>query len=404
MKKTSLLLAIGALLYGASGNYAFANEEMSLYSGMPEESVIAILDQVVIPKLTEIPENAPEENIPSGLEDPSKPSPNAGAALPSNVGVAVTPGTTPNFTGGLINSKEVKVQHMCPESFPVDGAKMAKFPVTVTLGNGTTVTSTWTQVYSNGGQATVGYIVGNGWLLAQRYDTWNVPWILYTQGNVSIKQIVLEPLKRYPKSDKRVYAFDIGGKLPSAPSIGNQHTIGAERGQFIVRSPSSPNVAFQAIYSDPVYLPLSPPTLLTPNVHTGAAHDGNVAIPLGGSGNRVPKHDLYGTLTIGFSTPVQGVSTLNNIAFAFVADTDCVLPVREVGINSYNGTTLNFTVVGEGAVAIMENAQKVVQGPFVVDRGDGEGTFTTQFIPQAGSCYVMTDIDTGTVMTDKYCF
>jgi hypothetical protein len=72
--------------------------------------------------------------------------------------------------------------------------------------------------------------------------------------------------------------------------------------------------------------------------------------------------------------------------------------------SSYDGTTLNFTVLGEDAVAITKEDGLVVQGPFVVERGEGQNTFTTQFTPKVNSCYVMTDIDTGTVMTDKYCF
>ena len=141
---------------------------------------------------------------------------------------------------------------------------------------------------------------------------------------------------------------------------------------------------FTAVYSEPVLIP-------------GHGMPTNV----------VDKpHDLYGTLTINFNSPVVGLEKLP--AFTFLADTDC-LPVQEVMINSYENGILNFTVVGEGAVSIMERAKNgvsltAVQGPFTVDRGEGQKTFTTQFTPQSSYCYNMMDVDNLKVMTSEHCF
>jgi hypothetical protein len=389
MKKTSLMLAISALLYGTFGTYALA--ELTLSPEMSPEEVSAFLDTINIPEPTGgMSENAPDLG---GLASPTGLNLEA---LPKNIAVD--------------SSNAVHVPKMCPESFAVNGHEMAKFPVTVTFGDGTKETQLWTA-----GTGTKGYASGTGWLLAQKDDTWNHQWTLSTNTGVSIKQIVFEPLKRNTSGDntgeKRVYTFDVGGKLPRAPLPDNvpiityEHTPGSARGQVIkqtIPAPSSP--IFTATYSDPVYTVAHDADPKTNNWSL----DGN-SIPLNeapkASNNfRKPIHDLYGKLTIDFPTPVGGNTPINVVDFAYVADTDCILPVNQVNLASYEDGILKFTVVGEGAVAIMENGQKVVQGPFVVERGDGEGTFTTQFTPKAGSCYNMTDVDTLKVMTPDYCF
>lgn len=385
MKKTSLLLAISALLYGTSGTYALA--ELSLHSEMSPEEVSAFLDSIDLPEPPKgMSENAPVLGLasPTGL-DPAQ-------ALPKNVAID--------------SSNVVHLPKMCPESFAVDGHEMAEFPVTVTFGDGTTETQLWTA-----GTGTKGYASGTGWLLAQKNDTWNHQWTLSTNTGVSIKQIVFKPLKRDASGDnpgeKIVYAFDVGGKLPRAPvTTAPEHTPGSARGQFIKQTtPTASSPIFTATYSDPVYTVTHDADPQTNN----SSLDGN-NIPLNeapklSNNYRKPIHDLYGTLTIGFPTPVGGNTPINVVDFAYVADTDCILPVREVTINSYENGILNFTVIADqGAVAIMENAQKLVGELFVVELGDGPVTFTTPFTPQSGSCYHMMDVDTLKVMTKDYCF
>jgi len=369
MKKTSLMLAIGALLYGASGSYALAN----IYPGMSDANILEIINQMGdIPPSTE-PEIAEDDyggDIPDGLDPPTPPS------FPSNVHVD--------------SSHPVHLSKMCNPSFTVNGAAMAEFPVIVDGEEGT-----WTTV---GGKTAV---VGTGWMLVlPSGDTWNTSswWRLYTE--VPITQILLKPLDRNtsldPKGAKKAYVFDIGGLLPRAPAPAPdplatlEHTIGSARGRVIKQvSPSLPPPIFTATYRDPVYIP---------DVnHLNGSSDGNYIPPASS-----PTHDLYGTLEINFDSTVGDL--LIDPGFAFIADTDCVLPVNQVNLDSYKDGILKFTVVGEGAVAIMDNAQKLVQGPFMVERGQGQATFTTQFIPTAGSCYAMMDVDTLKVMTQNYCF
>jgi hypothetical protein len=370
------VLAISALLYGTSGTYVFADD----ISGNPDPDALQQF-------LNDTQENSTTPP-PEGTQgfDPA-------GALPKNVAVD---------SSSPVNKQTIK---MCNPSFTVNGSAMADFPVTV---NGNDV-GTWSVV---GNKAVV---TGKGWRLELPVgDTWSAQWKLtVTDPNITVNRILLEPFKRQ-KPDQEFYAFDLGGKTPNAgnqtsPSIDYEHTPNAARGQFIVQmAPSAPTPIFTATYSRPVYTnrPLSGPNHIT---QQGNSSDG-ISIGLGtlyggtgpdASAKRIPTHDLYGSLEIDFRAGVAG-PVLINPGLKFVADTDC-LPVQDITNVSYVGTTLSFTVVGEGAVAIMEG-QKVVQGPFVVERGDGEGTFTTQFIPTAGACYNMMDVDTLKVMTQNYCF
>jgi hypothetical protein len=370
MKKTSLVLAISALLYGTSVTYVFADTE--------SDQIQQYLDNT--------PENAPALDVPAGFDPPQ--------ALPKNVAVAGS--DQPIYWKGL---------RMCNPSFAVNGPAMAEFPVTVN-GNDE---GTWNS------EGTV--VTGNGWTLKLPVgDSWNSAWKLTVDPGFSITSILLEPFKR-KEADQMKYAFDIGGKKPPfpAPRPPFEHTPDAARGQFIIqRTPGEPSPIFTATYSYPVYTtaPMIPGgtsshgvTPPYPQIAPIISLLDSTDIPLyedDPNASRMPTHDLYSTLEINFDSGVTG-DLLINPGFKFVADTDC-LPVSEVAINSYENGVLNFTVVGEGAVAIMDNAQKLVQGPFMVERGTGQASFTTQFVPNKGSCYNMMDVDTLKVMTKDYCF
>jgi len=353
MKKTSLVLAISALLYGTSSVYVLA-DDVVLSDFITETG--ELIDSTV--------------NLPAGFDDPQP--------LPKNVAVAGS-------------DQPISVDwplRMCNPSFAVNGPAMATFPVTV---NGSDV-----GVWSDDGKT----VTGNGWTLKLPVgDSWSSAWKLTVAEGV-VTSILLEPFKR-KNADQMRYAFDIGGKFPRfpAPRPPYEHTPDAARGQFIIqRTPSEPKPIFTATYSYPIYTTAN----MIPD-GTGY-HDwpnDSVDIPLDDSSiDRLPTHDLYSTLEINFMS--EFTELLIDPGFGFVADTDC-LPVSEVAINSYENGVLNFTVVGEGAVAIMD-AQKLVQGPFMVERGTGQATFTTQFVPTAGSCYNMMDVDTLKVMTKDYCF
>jgi hypothetical protein len=366
MKKTSLVLAISALLYGTSGTYVLA-DDVILSDFITENG--ELIDSTV--------------SLPAGFDEAQP--------LPGNVAI--------DNSYPAIERHTIK---MCDSSFQVDGPAMAEFPVTVTV-NGSDEEGKW-GVDDKGNTI----VTGDGWTLTlPKGDTWNSAWELTTIEGTVITSILLEPSERNPHN--MWYAFDVGGKRPNYPAERSlyEHTPDAARGQFIVkRSPSGSLPRFTATYSGPVYTnahdidPASPPD---PSDST--------AIPLattyGGPGpnnpaNRMPTHDLYSTLEIKFLDGGLTGDVEIDPSFGFVADTDC-LPVSEVAINSYENGVLNFTVVGEGAVAIMD-AQKVVQGPFMVERGIGQASFTTQFIPKAGSCYTMMDVDTLKVMTGPHCF
>ncbi|BAP55320.1 hypothetical protein THII_1023 [Thioploca ingrica] len=369
MKKTSLVLAISALLFGTSSSYVLAD--------MSSDEIQQYLNST--------PENAPapEGDGTLGFDPPQ--------ALPKNVAVAGS--DQPIYWKGL---------KMCNPSFAVNGPAMAEFPVTV---NGSV--GTWS--------ADKKTVTGPGWTLKPPVgDSWSSQWKLTVESGTVITSILLEPFKRKDPDQMR-YAFDIGGKLPRypAPRTEYEHTPDAARGQFIVQmTPGTPSPIFTATYSGPIYTGSMMEGRIStlpdyPDFHgpIGDSTDIPLASPYGTGdpkADRKPTHDLYSTLEIKFDSKVTG-DLLIDPGFSFVADTDC-LPVSEVKIISYENGILKFIVVGEGAVAIMDNAQKLVQGPFMVDRGQGQATFTTQFVPTAGSCYSMMDVDTLKVMTQNYCF
>jgi hypothetical protein len=384
MKKTSLMLAIGALLYGAAGSYAFA-DDVTLSPEMSPEAVNAFLDTIPPPaEENVIPENAPALDQPGGL-DPAQ-------ALPGNV--------------SIVNNTVIKKPAMCSPSFQVNGAEMAGILVTVTFGDGSTQSGRWIA-----GIGTRGYASGTGWILAEMGDTWSGQWMLFTAKDVSIKKIVIHALDVKPGKG-RVYAFDVGGKLPRAPAnAAPEHTPGSARGQFINQTvPTTPRI-FTATYTDPVYT----------NAHgtTPPSKIDSTAIPLippYGTGdphaNRVPKHDLYGTLTIDFITPppptpptstaIGSATPIGVIDFAYIADTDC-LPVKEAKVSSYQGGMVNFTLIGDGSAYIAERcgaSSNLIAGPFVVAYSQGAVGFSTSLTPQSGCCYSVVNIaDDGTENT-----
>jgi hypothetical protein len=352
MKQTSILFTTAVLLYGASSTYVLAEEEFNIYPGMSDKEIMDILAQVDPTLEVDEPIIAEDEvdNLTSEPQGSDQLAP-----LPSYITVDDT--------------HPVNKPSLCPNHPPffMTGGEMAEFPVTVTFANSITVTVPWQLFNINGGKA-----VGKGWFLVETGDTWTNQWKLYT--TVPITQIILKPLQKVG-SPKGV--FDIRGPKPFPP----EHTPGSAKGRPIDQIRPTGGVIFTAVYSEPVYIP-------------GHLPD--------------PPHDLYGTLTINFNDP-NGIVGLEKLpAFTFFADTDC-LPVQEVLLNSYENGTLNFTVVGEGAVSIMERSEDgvsltVVQGPFTVDRGEGQKTFTTQFTPQNGYCYSMMDVDNLNIMTPEHCF
>jgi hypothetical protein len=363
MKKTSLLLAMGALLYGASGSYVFAG-----YDTMSDDEITQVLikngcipdpnaDGVAATDELDVP---PEDEVIQGDVTAAKQDP-----PPSNIWVN--------------SDNPVNMSEFC--GFKPTGLNMANFPVSVNNNSSFAMFTAFN--YPNSGIAKA-----KDWLLFEAGDTWNHRWCLVT--DIAINDIVIDPLSRTGPGPEK-YAFDIIYE----PVHSGNFTIGSARGWGITQH-ASPKVAFKATYtrpvfvSDPFHPPFPPPA-------------GNLlAIWNAAADNKDDIHDMYGTLKIDFEDPALGAVELPTL-FSFRADTDC-LPVQEVLLNSYDGTTLNFTVVGEGAVAITTTDGAVVQGPFVVGRGDGSANIVTQFTPQAGLCYVMADVDTGKVMTEEHCF
>jgi hypothetical protein len=361
MKKTSLLLAMGALLYGTANVYAA--DPLDIDPEMTDDEIVQVIEgmgEIVPPDGPEVAENEADPPLPPGTDPPDGLDP--AGALFLNV--------------GLNNDNIVHKPMMCDPSFQVDGGAMAKFPVTVNGGPRVW----WKQVTNTKGKAY--YVaVGKGWILVQDGDTWYKanPWRLYS--NIPISSILLEPLERItkwdPPGEKRVYAFDVGGKQHDGTF--DEHTIGAARGQFIIRSTSSPTVAFTAIYSNPVFVDHNPnpPDPIDIDINDPPSENNN---------NRVPTHDLYGTLEINFTTPVQGGLSFKDLAFAFVADTDCIqLPVVQAVVSSNL-----LTLYGEGLVYVSANGSPLQGFPAFEVMKDGVNTFDVSDVIaklKAGSCY-----------------
>jgi hypothetical protein len=353
MKKTSLVLAISALLYGTSSVYVLA-DDVVLSDFITETG--GLIDSTV--------------SLPEGFDDPQP--------LPLNVAVAKS-------DEPIILSERVK---MCNPSFAVNGSAMAEFPVTVDgeLGtwNGSTVT-------------------GTGWKLKlPPKDSWNSAWELTTDEGIVVTSILLEPFKR-KNADQMKYVFDIGGKFPRFPAAREpyEHTPLSARGQFIIqRTPSEPKPIFTATYSYPVYTTYLP-TPADPVGGHGLSTDSTNILLDDSSVDRVPTHDLYSTLEINFEEGVADL--LFDPGFKFVADTDC-LPVEAVAINSYKDGILDFTVAGDGAVAIIKDGEQTgLRFEVSRDIDGGIKNFQIPFDPQPGSCYYMRDENTGDEMTETYC-
>jgi hypothetical protein len=350
MKKIIMLLATAILLYGAPNVYA----ETKIHPGMSVDEIIAVLEEHGLLDQIDTPVSVEKE-------DATTPSTNTDQSQSLNYTVD--------------NSNPVHTDGPCTPppspSFSVTGADMGNimgtFPVTATGMPFITNTVNWVALPSTPPLPQAGVAVGNGWMLLENGDTWNNNWWIITQTGVFVTSIKID-------------AWHNGGNIKHAVFDiinGPEVTPGSANGLAFNRgSPATWTNFSGAVYSTPVLLGAGP-------------------VPAG--------HDLYGTLTINFlnGNGFSGAAPLGGFLM-FKADTDC-MPVQEVLLNSYDGITLNFTVLGEGAVAITTDGS-VVQGPFIVERGEGQNTFITQFTPKANSCYVMTDIDTGTVMTDKYCF
>jgi hypothetical protein len=357
MKKTSLVLAISALLYGTSSTYVLAEPT----------------DQQILDYLDNTTENASALDVPAGF-DPSQ-------ALPLHVAVA---GSDEPI---ILDPHFRMCRNSVNGSFAVNGAAMAEFPVTVDGELGT---------WGVEGNKTV--VTGDGWKLTlPNGDTWNATWTLTVTAG-TVESILFKPFER-DEPDQMKYAFDIGGKLPRfpAPRPDYEHTPDAARGQFIVqRTPGTPPPIFTATYSYPIY-----------TTHVGghgAADLDSTDIPLNVAGNRKPTHDLYSTLEINFPNGGLTGAVAIDPGFGFVADTDC-LPVEAVAINSYENGILDFTVAGDGAVEIIKDGNPTGQ-KFDVSRDIDGGikNFQIPFVPQAGSCYYMRDENTGNAMTQNYCF
>jgi hypothetical protein len=265
MKKTSLVLAISALLYGTSSVYVLA-DDVVLSDFITETG--GLIDSTV--------------SLPEGFDDPQP--------LPLNVAVD--------------SSNPIHRPHlrMCNPSFAVNGPAMAEFPVTVNKGTEEEEEGIW----SADGKT----VTGTGWTLKLPVgDTWNATWkLIVTEGTVD--SILLEPSERNPHN--MWYAFDIGGKFPKFPEPReeHEHTPDAARGQFIVqRTPGTPPPIFEATYSGPVYTTAAIPVS---EGGTGESHDtspgvlDSTSIPLYIAGNRKPTHDLYSTLLINFPAGLTG--------------------------------------------------------------------------------------------------
>jgi hypothetical protein len=268
---------------------------------------------------------------------------------------------------------------MCnPNSFPVNGAEMEGILVEVKFANGTTDSDQWEATSVNGGEA-FGFVAGKGWILAEKGDTWNNQWVLYT--NKAITQIAIKALDVYPAKivdgKKKVYAFDVGGKQHDGTF--DEHTDGAARGRAFALKLSSP--AFdRATYSDPVYISgEDPPSVVHPPVDP---KDGNAAVNPGGK----PGHDLYGTLVIDFKDGgVIGTAGIEVPVLKFIADTDCVLPVVGASLSSNL-----LTLYGEGLVYVSANGTPLQGFPAFEVMKEGVNTFDVSDLIaklKAGSCY-----------------
>ena len=344
MKKTSLLLAVGALLYGASDVYAIPLTDQEILDILEEYGVLAAADAVSV--VTE------EEKGDSG--DSQSDGDVTATAIPPNVFVD--------------DSDIVRMSKFC--GFQPTGAEMANFPVSVN-GGPAVIFKDFSGVIPNSGIA-VGPGPGPGiwdWLLFEQGDTWDAKWWLITK--IAITSIKIDPLSRTgPGAHK--YAFDIIHR----PTHSDEDDGGSQKGWAITQEPPSPPVGFTATYSRPVLV-------------NGHPNDLN--------GNPPGPHDMYGTLTIDFTAPALGLIKLHTF-FTFRADTDC-LPIKEGQVVSYNQETstlvMKILAENDGLAAIMQRCDKDVSsvaGPFELT-GENGNTISTSLKLKSDCCYSLMDLD-----------
>lgn len=248
--------------------------------------------------------------------------------LENQVSLADSPQELPDYIV-LDNSDPIDKRSMCGHK--ITGAQMANFPVSV--NGGTPVM--WQDI--SGLIPDAGVAIGTGWLLFERGDTWYGRWWLIT--TVPIKTIEIDPISKEGRGEKGV--FDV--------HIVPEYTPGSVAGWPVEQIlPAPPPVLFTATYSKPVSI--------------GGVWHG----------------DLYGTLTLDFGeTGVFGLAGLPAF-LAFLADTDCVLRVEEVTINSYHDGVVDLTLKGSpGEDAYVaekcgtDSKQRFVAGPFTIGDEDG---------------------------------
>ncbi|BAP57581.1 hypothetical protein THII_3284 [Thioploca ingrica] len=354
MKKTSLLLAIGALLYGASGSYALAN----INSGMTNAQILAVLQaNGCIPAANAVDLTA--EEVP-----------------PEDAVVDVTAAANQNPPPANIwvdDNDPVHMGKFC--GFRPTGGTMADFPVSVN-GGASSATFRNFSLSPNSGVAVGGGTPenGGGWLLFEKGDTWNNRWCLVTE--MPITDITLDPLSRTGPGPEK-YAFDIIYE----PTHSDEFDGGSQRGWAVTG-----NARFTATYSRPVLVDSHPNDLHAPypdNLKTRYMANPNTT------------HDMYGTLKIKFEAPALGQVDLPAL-FTYRADTDC-LPVKEGQVVSYNPETstlvMNILAENGGLAAIVQRCDDDIS---VADTFDltGNDTITTSLQFESGCCYSLVNADT----------
>jgi hypothetical protein len=278
----------------------------------------------------------------------------------------------------------------------MNGATMAQFPVEVTVvrdGSEITTNDVWRDLGGATGGAQ-GFVSGAGWIIVQQGDTWYLdnPWRIYTVGDVAIKKVVLKPIVDVDK-DGRKAAFDIGGLIRPATIDPNplvpddEHTNASARGRPMAKVPAG--VSFTATYSDAVYVNAGYDSVPSPgDYHENGLGNGKDSTSVGPG--EYPTHDLYGKLTIEFSPAVQS-ATLDplSLAFSFVADTDCILPVIGGDVDS---DSMTLTLFGEGLAYALDDNDRVIR-EFEVDKG-GVGIFDiNDLVLEGGHCYRLVNED-----------
>ncbi len=367
MKKTSLLLAIGALLYGASGSYALAD-----YRTMSDDEIMKVLiDRGCIA----------DPNAPDGVTAVDELNvPPEGEVIQGDVTAAKQ--NPPPSNIWVNNDNPVNMSQFC--GFRPTGFNMAKFPVIVNGGN---------PVMFGPFTATSGIAIAADWILFEDGDTWNHKWCLVTE--IPITDIVIDPLSRTGPGPEK-YAFDIIYEPIHSGNI----IDGSARGWGITQQ-ASPKVTFKATYTRPVFVPNVPNV---PNGNGDPFHSpppfppvGNLLAIWNAADNKDDIHDMYGTLKIEFEDPALGLVELPTF-FTFRADTDC-LPVNQGEVLSYNPDTgdlaMNIIADKDGLAAIMQKCGddvSMVAGPFDLT-GYNDNTVTTSLQLKPDCCYSLRDLD-----------